>query len=293
MLAAILAAQEQQPEIEPPKPAEKPVYAYQGKALKIAAECADEEIQAFGLTCSADDPCPLYLELAAVDGVGNRLFATGNIHATDATLWSILLASEDGGKTWTEGFERMKSTGLEHMQFADFENGWIGGQQLLSLPRDPFFLITNDGGKTWRKRPLSGEPRVGAVEQFFFENRNIGSLVVDRVQAGDAGGRHEFYETRTSGDAWSLVQVSPKPIALKKQRAPNPDWRLRTDSKTKSFLIEQRSGARWNTAASFLINTGECKPKEVKLTEPVVTEDENKPVDTLIIRTTPPVKKKK
>ena len=56
-------------------------------------------------------------------------------------MWSILLASEDNGKTWAEVYDRQRSTGLEQIQFFDFERGWIGGQQLLSLPRDPFLFL--------------------------------------------------------------------------------------------------------------------------------------------------------
>lgn len=241
--------------------------------MKVEAVCQDDEITAFGLTCSPDEPCEIFLELSGVETLGNRIFLTGNLHAATVTLWSLLLYSEDNGKTWLEPMERIRSTGLEQIQFIDMEYGWISGQQLLSLPKDPFVLLTNDGGKSWRRRPLSSEPRVGAVEQFSFESRTEGALLVDRTQSGDSGGRHELYETNTGGESWSLRQVSPKPLKLKRPKLPNADWRLRADGKTKSFNLEKRSGERWQVVSSFLIKAGECKPAETTLQEPPPTEE--------------------
>jgi len=265
-----LLPQQAPPTAEAPKPETpaRPVYAFAGKPLNVDFKCTDDDIMAFGLTCTEDEPCEVYLELTAFESVGGKVFVTGNLHTRDITMWSMLLASEDGGKTWTEPHERMRSTGLEQIQFIDFETGWIGGQQLLAMPRDPFFLITDDGGKSWRRKPLYSETRVGAIEQFVFESRTTGQLLIDRTQTGDSGGRHEFYETNSGGDSWSLRQVSPNPIKLRRPRTPNPDWRIRADARTKSFLIEKRSAAAWQALSSFLVKAGECKPAELKFTDP-------------------------
>ena len=56
--------------------------------------------------------------------------------------------------------------------------------------RDPFLLLTDDGGKIWRKKPIYSETRVGAIEQFAFETSKDGGLLIDRTQNGDSGGRH-------------------------------------------------------------------------------------------------------
>ncbi len=261
---------------EPPKPEEpppKPVLVYEGKPLKLPFSCTDDDIANFGLTCTADEPCEAYLELAAVEPVANRLFLTGNLHTSSVTMWSILLSSEDSGKTWTEAHERIRSTGLEQIQFLDLEAGWIGGEQMLALPRDPFLLITKDGGKSWRKKSIHSETRVGAIEQFAFESRTNGVLLVDRTQTGDSGGRHEYYETSTGGESWALRQVSPRPIALKRPRIPNPDWRVRADGPTQSYRIERKPGERWQTVAAFLVSIGECRPTEIKLEPPPEPEE--------------------
>lgn len=293
-----LLPQQPPPTTEAPKPETpaRPLYAFAGKPLNVDFKCTDDDIMAFGLTCTEDEACEVYLELTALESVGGKIFVTGNLHTRDVTMWSMLLASDDGGKTWTEPHERMRSTGLEQIQFIDFEMGWIGGQQLLAMPRDPFFLITDDGGKTWRRKPLYSETRVGAIEQFVFESRTIGQLLIDRTQTGDSGGRHEFYETNSGGDSWSLRQVSPNPIKLRRARTPNPDWRIRADARTKSFVVEKRSAGGWQALSSFLVKAGECKPAELKFTDPP-PEPEPEPTQAAPVAPTgprrPPTLKKK
>lgn len=293
LIALIALAQEPQTPKPPPAPAPQEPSAttqtppnpppvrqpliYSGKPLKLEVGCGDEDIASFGLTCSPDEPCNVFLELVGVDVLpGDRIFLTGNLHSDTVTMWSILLTSADAGKSWIEPLDRIKSTGLEQIQFVDLEYGWISGQQLLSLPRDPFVLLTNDGGKAWRKRPLSSEPRVGAVETFNFESRTTGQLLVDRTQTGDSGGRHELYETNTGGDTWSLREISAKPLKLKRPRVPIAGWRLRADGRTKTFNLEKQAGARWQVITSFLIQTGECKPAETTLQEPPPPTEEAK-----------------
>ena len=71
-------------------------------------QCSEEDIQSFGLGCTEEEPCPIYLELSAFETLGNQLFAVGNIHSAANTLYSIGLASADGGKTWREPFQRVR-----------------------------------------------------------------------------------------------------------------------------------------------------------------------------------------
>src|SRR5581483_4322195 len=131
--------------------------------MRVPYQCTTDDAQAAGLTCSEDHPCPVYVELANVESVGNRLFITGNLHTPDTTLLSILLASEDSGATWSEPYDRQRLSGLDQIQFIDFQNGWISGANLAGAPRDPFLLITTDGGKTWRERPVFDESRVASI----------------------------------------------------------------------------------------------------------------------------------
>ena len=145
----------------------------------VPFHCTDEDIRSAGLTCSEQDPCPVYLELAAVESTGIRIFAAGNIHTANATLYTILLGTEDNGLTWREVHERVRGAGLDHLQFADVETGWTSGLSFAPLPQDPFLLQTTDGGKTWRSHAIFNETRFGSIQQFFFEDKKSGSLVID------------------------------------------------------------------------------------------------------------------
>src|ERR1035438_6961969 len=86
----------------PPVPAAPPVLENTGKPMVVPFRCTEEDIRSAGLTCSEQDPCPVYLELAAVESTGIRIFAAGNIHTANATLYTILLGTEDNGQTWRE-----------------------------------------------------------------------------------------------------------------------------------------------------------------------------------------------
>jgi len=227
-----------------------------GKLMRVTYECIAAETQAAGLGCTEDNPCPVYLELANVEAAGNKLFATGNLHTSNTTLASILLASEDGGVTWTEPHERIRSSGLDQIQFIDFQNGWISGANLQGAPRDPFLLITTDGGKTWRERPLFEESRVAAVEKFWFESPENGFLLID---ARLDNGKHELYETRTGGESWEMKQATTSAIRFPYGRTSESGWRVRADAATHSYAIEKSEGTHWQKVASFLVSIATCK----------------------------------
>jgi hypothetical protein len=232
-----------------------------GTPLRISANCSSEWVQAAGLNCTAEMPCPIYLELSDLELVGNRMLLTGNLHTGSATLESILLGSDDFGRTWTEAHARISAGVLDSIQFYDFEIGWISGHLLQDrLSRDAFFLLTNDGGKTWRKRTLFGESRIGAIEEFWFDSRAHGLMSFDRVRGAENGLRHEQYESSTGGESWSIRQVDSYPIPLKRPPRVEEDWRIRADTKT--HRLERRQDGKWLPVASFLITAGECKPGE-------------------------------
>ncbi len=232
--------------------------------VPVEYKCTDDDIQLLGQNCSDTEPCPVYLELSGLDVSGSKIFITGNIHTETSTLASILLASADGGKTWMEPHPRIPNAGLDQIQFFDFETGWIAGQMLLGTPKDPFLLITRDGGKTWRAQPLFEESHPGMIERFWFDSRTTGWLLIDRVQAGANGVRHELYETMTGGDGWMLRQAGASPIALKNARpgAANSDWRLSADVQSKTNRLEHQEGSRWVPVALFPVRAGQCKPPE-------------------------------
>jgi hypothetical protein len=224
-----------------------------GKPLRVVYECSAADTLAAGLGCSEDDPCPVYLELENVETVGRKIFVTGNLHTPMATLYSILLSSDDGGSSWTEPHPRTRSSGLDQIQFIDFQNGWISGANLQGAPRDPFLLITTDGGKTWREHPIFDETRVAAIERFSFDSPEHGMLVID---ASLDNGKHELYETSTGGESWTSTESSRLP---KEKQPSGSAWRVRTDAATHSYLIEKSENSRWQKIASFLVTVAACK----------------------------------
>src|SRR5436853_96868 len=157
MLTVLGALAQDQPATAPAPP----VLENQGKPMLAPFQCSEEDIRSAGLTCSEEDPCQVYLELAAAVSTGPRIFAAGNIHTESATLYSILLGSEDSGHTWRELHQRIRGAGLDHIQFTDAETGFVTGLSLSPLPQDPFLLITHDGGKTWRQSMVFSESRIG------------------------------------------------------------------------------------------------------------------------------------
>jgi hypothetical protein len=261
-------------QIEKPadEPAPKPVLQNTGKPMVLDCHCDETDIQSAGLSCTIEDPCPVFLELAWVETVGNRIFLAGNIHSATATLYSVMLASDDAGKTWREPYDRIRAAGFDRIQFIDFENGWVSGETQQPLPRDPFLLITSDGGKSWRARPVFADPQFGSIMQFSFSSRTDGSLVIDRGRTGESG-RYELFETPDAGETWMLRQTNERPIQIKRAAAAqNGDWRIHADGATKSFRIEHRAGNTWRHVAAFAISIGVCKPGEVPPPAPVAAE---------------------
>ena len=226
-----------------------------GKPMRVPMNCKLEDLQSLGLTCTEEEPCPLYLELSVVESSGARLYLAGNIHTPTVTLSSILLGSADRGKTWTEPYDRVRFSALEQIQFIDMEYGFISGATMGALPRDPFFLLTSDGGKTWRLRPLFDETHGGSIERFWFESRKSGALLLT-----PNGGSYEMYESMTGGESWELKQVASKPLKLVQARPPgDAGWRLRPNSRNHSYDVENKEANGWQRVASFLVELGACK----------------------------------
>jgi len=240
-----------------------------GKPMKIAFQCSGDDIHNSGLSCTEEEPCTVYLELTMIEPVGNQLFVIGNIHSRATTLYALLLASSDAGKTWREPVERVRGASLDHLRFVDFEYGWIGGQLLQPLPHDPFVLITTDGGKIWRLRPMFDEQRFGTILAMWFDSRSGGSVVLDRGQSSE-GLRYELYESPTGGESWMVREAADRPMRIRRMPAIPLDtgWRIRPDAATRAFRIEKRAGEKWANVASFLFELDPCKPPQDRQIEP-------------------------
>jgi hypothetical protein len=233
-----------------------------GHPMVLAFRCTAEDIRWAGLSCSEEDPCPIFLELSSAESVGTRLIVAGNIHAEAETLYSVLLATDDAGKTWNEAFERIRGAGLDRIDALDASNVWVAGQELFPIPQNPFLLASSDGGKSWERKPVlneAAENRFGSVQQFHFADKNDGSLIVDRGPGNGGGAAFALYETRDGGESWQPKQESNKPLRLM-QPAFAGEWRVWVASASRAYQIERRQGEKWIRVAAFSVNLDKCKP---------------------------------
>ena len=226
--------------------------------VRLAYECTEEDVDAFGLTCTMEQPCPVYVEIASVDGTGNRIVATGNLHTSDRTLYSVVMMSEDGGLTWSEPHARLRSAALEQIEFLDLQTGWISGVSIDPLPRNPFFLLTTDGGKIWRQKLVFDDARVGTVAQFHFTSKSTGQFVLDASRGKTI--RQELYESHTGGESWEAKQTSNSALRLANPRPPRSlNWRARADAATQTYRLERGAGSVWEPIADVAIHVTDCK----------------------------------
>jgi hypothetical protein len=256
---SVLGAQE-----APPASA---ILVYTREPLRIPVECRAEDFAAADLHCSEEEPCQVFLELTSVEAVGPKVFVTGNLHTSSATLASVVLFSDDGGGRWQEPVRRFPSASGEAVQFLNEQHGWVAVQPHRHFPLDPFFMSTSDGGARWQMRRIwSEEGRAGLVQQFRFDTPQHGFVLIDRSQSGRERDRYELYETMNSGASWLLKESSPRPIEPKWPERRSSEWRLRTDAKAGTYELERRVGAAWRRMANFRTEVAACR----ELTGPAV-----------------------
>ena len=243
-----------------------------GQPIRVPFACTSENLDWAGLACADDDPCSIYLELNAVAAAGKKIFVAGNLHAQSATLFSILLASDDGGLTWKEPSARVRGSALDQFQFYDSQHGWASGETVYPLARDPFFLITSDGGESWRNRAVTDEGGPGSIQRFVFDSPQHGELLVDGGK-GAEGGRYKRYESDTGGDSWSIRSTTDAPPKMPYAPAADPDYRIAAGRDT--YRIEKRTGGKWSSIAVFAVIATTCKSPEQQQSAPAEAPPES------------------
>jgi photosystem II stability/assembly factor-like uncharacterized protein len=228
-----------------------------GAPIRVGFACVEDDLREAGLGCSEDEPCQVFLELSGLESAASRVFISGNLHTASTTLASILLVTDDGGRTWNEAGKRMPFTALDEIQFIDFNHGWIAGENVQTVARDPFLLTTDDGGKTWSQQALFEEGQPGAIQKFWFESAKDGTLLIDR----GVGNRYELYRTMTGGTTWELIRAAQAPMPFPGGRAKDATtaWRLRPDAGTTSWQIEQNRDDVWQRVAAFSTEVTVCR----------------------------------
>jgi photosystem II stability/assembly factor-like uncharacterized protein len=223
----------------------------------VTYDCSPEDIEQFGLNCSEDEPCTVLLELSAAAAAANRIVVTGNLHTRDVTLLSLLLTSDDVGVTWTEPVIRMRNAAFEQIEFWDGQTGWVSGESINPLARNPFLLLTTDGGTNWRPKLIVDDEKFGAIAQFHFSSISNGEVVIDNSSKKSV--HQELYGSETGGESWELKETANKPFHLNGVRAPNQaGYRVRADAAGGAYLLERGGGKNWEKVTSFPIHIADC-----------------------------------
>ncbi|MEZ5363841.1 MAG: hypothetical protein R2748_16250 [Bryobacterales bacterium] len=244
-------------EEEENKPKEPPRYS--GETTEIPAECDPARLSALGLPCSAASPCEMSLELTAAGEAGEAVIAIGDLYSPSATIASVVLRSDDGGASWTEAHERITGAALDELHFSGEENAWIVGRENIGGGQRPFLLASDDGGKSWRLRPIDeDEDFRGSVLQLRFDSPEHGFLILEKpTQKGDP---YELRESFNGGRSWSLRQVTAERPALpgSRRRTPEPSVRVSEPAADNLFLVERREAGEWRTLGRFSAKAGVC-----------------------------------
>ncbi len=230
--------------------------------MKLPFTCTADDLQWAGMTCSDSEPCPIFLELSSVSSVGSKVYLAGDIHSAQTTLYSVLLLSEDGGASWKEPVGRNRGEVLDHIQFENFETGWVSGQRVVPISADPFLLITHDGGASWRRVPVMPDGSPGSIQKFRFDSATAGKVMIDRGAGDSDNPRYQLLETRDGAETWAAVESGAAVAAIKNAPVPveDPLWRIRADKSGKQLFIEHRlADNKWSAAAIFTIQIGECR----------------------------------
>jgi hypothetical protein len=242
--------------------------AFEGEPLKLPLECRAEAFLRAGLVCSEEAPCDMFLELVDITSIQDRVVVIGNIHTPSATIATVLLSSNDGGKTWTEPFERVDAASLEMIQTVDAKNGWIGGEQTTQdHASSPFLLVTTDGGLNWVRRPIwnGDEERHGSVLEIYFDDPQHGHVIIDRQTS--EGDSYELYESMNSGLSWSIRQISNEMPTIRRKivaNEPEKPWRLNENRATAAYEVEHLVDGEWTKVSAFAGDLGACRTVEAE-----------------------------
>jgi photosystem II stability/assembly factor-like uncharacterized protein len=147
-------------------------------------------------------------------------FIASATHADVSQSRGLILATEDGGTTWTEVYRSERP--FELMWKFSFPTNLVGYCTLQSYNPDPsasqrFVVKTTDGGKTWSEIPLVDDPRV----------RQFGIAFLDEKHGWVGAAPHGF-ETTDGGASWTKADFG---------NAVNKIRLIRTDEKVTGYAI--------------------------------------------------------
>ena len=246
----------------PQKPLKtKPLkFVYDGNPIVLPLDCSYEHFNQAGITCSETLPCELLLELIAIENAGESIFTVGNVHTASATVASVLLMSEDAGKTWREPIGRYSGGTFEDVQFVGQNHGWVvGHQRELDSSTKPLLLSTYDAGKYWQRYQISKDgDHTGTILEFHFDTETHGFMIIDRgISTTDP---FELHESMNGGKSWLIRQITSHKPKLRNRpvASQSSNWQIRSDVGTGNYIIEHRHKDVWSIKSRFAFGLGAC-----------------------------------
>ena len=119
----------------------------------------------------------------------------------DTSLWTLVLATTDGGESWTSSTFPRPDVILNSIHWFDNQHAWATGERAT-------LVRTIDGGRTWTDAVLdSSPPPLGDLRQIRFMSPFYGYAV---------GGRFDLtgvvWRTSDGGETWTAHVVAPEPV---------------------------------------------------------------------------------
>jgi hypothetical protein len=193
---------------------------------------------------------PAELQLKTAGQVGGRIFAGGSFHSKDRVISSVLLATDDGGRSWIEAAPRYRETELGAAQVSDLRVWIAAHRQTGDGPLDPFFLFTFDSGLHWRRIPLRPYSEAGRITSFHFREDGNGFALVR--EPGPVRSVAKRFVTADGANSWVLTEAEEPSIP---GTQPN---RIRIQESADEFRIQVRDEKTWTTVSRISWSAGVC-----------------------------------
>jgi photosystem II stability/assembly factor-like uncharacterized protein len=159
-----------------------------------------------GIVLLSDDDGRTYRQAAKVPASAtlSAVYFADAQHGWAVGQWGIILATADGGETWTlQRSDTSIDQPLFSVYFKDAQHGWAVG--LWSL-----LLETRDGGKTWGVGKLPAPPGGGKADRNLYRMfaNHEGTLFIAAekgtvLRSKDEGATWEYRDTGNKGSLWA------------------------------------------------------------------------------------------